>query len=518
MQRIVALKVIKKEVATEQFITRFRREIRLSARLIHPNVVVAYDADHCPLGDFLVMEYVDGASLKDVIEKSKTLSVAESVSFVRQAAQGLAYAHRQGVVHRDIKPANLLLDLNGCLKVADLGLARVSEWEHDSGGLSASNHVVGTVDYMSPEQGSNPMDVDARSDIYSLGCTLFYLLTGGPMFERRGLVQSLMAHRSEVPPQLTDLRSDVTPGLNAIFQRMVAKKANDRYATMEDLIEALDQEFQPSKTEVAAAPETWSLADASILIVEESRMLAQVLQQQLQGLGITQIQKCRSGKEASELIKTAPPQVLVASFQLPDMSGLELANHLRELRARQRSAIVLLSGDDWTPEVRTAARQLGRVRLLKKPFQANSLQEAIEGAISGSEQYEPLNGLSNLQVLLVDDSSLARRQVRKTLTELGFANFTEADDGDVAVELLRNNRFDLVITDYNMDRMDGRQLIAHIRNESSQRDLPIVMVTTEFDPQKLAAIYQLGVSAICNKSFERELVRNIVVQIFGRRA
>jgi two-component system chemotaxis response regulator CheY len=157
--------------------------------------------------------------------------------------------------------------------------------------------------------------------------------------------------------------------------------------------------------------------------------------------------------------------------------------------------------------------------LLKKPFDARGLRAAIEQAFGDDEQKEqPLDGLQHLRVLIVDDSRLARRNIQRTLTELGFAHFTEAEDGDVAIDQLRQSQFDLVITDYNMPRLDGRQLIAYIRGQSSQRDVPVVMVTTEFDPQKLAAIYQLGVSAICNKSFERSLVRNIVIQLFAKGA
>jgi serine/threonine protein kinase len=524
MQRLVAIKLIRKELATPTFIALFRREIRLSARLNHLHVVVAHDADHCAAGDFLVMEYVEGGSLRDIVQRTGKLSVPEAISVIRQAALGLDYAHLQGIVHRDIKPANLLREVTGCVKVVDLGLACVLEWENAKGTeLSQMSGVAGTVDYMPPEQFENPLSVDARSDIYSLGCTLFYLLTGGVMFPTSSLQSRILAHREEPPPALHVVRSDVPPGLDAVFQRMVAKAPDQRFASMQEVVAALDAPTLSQSTSAQSAPiaahAAWSPATSSVLVIEESRLLANVLRGQLAELGVPDVQVCKSGKEALEKLATLSPQIVMSSLTLPDMSGLELAALVRDTMRGKPAALVLMSGDDWTPHVLAAARQLGRLRLLKKPFDAHGLRAAIEQAFGDDEQKEqPLDGLQNLRVLIVDDSSLARRNVRRTLTELGFARFTEADDGDVAIEQLRQSRFDLIITDYNMPRLDGRQLIAHIRGQSSQRHVPVIMVTTEFDPQKLAAVHQLGVSAICNKSFQRSLVRNVVIQLFAKLA
>ena len=521
MKRIVAVKVIRKEVATRDFITRFRREIQLSARLNHPNVVIAYDSDQCPMGDYLVMEYVEGTDLGEVLKRTGSLSVEEAISAVRQAALALGYAHQQGIVHRDIKPANLLRDVSGCVKVVDLGLARVSEWEGASGTeLTQIGAVAGTVDYMSPEQAENPLEVDARSDIYSLGCTLFYLLTCSPVFAKSSLVGRLVAHRTAPPPKLSALRSDVPPGLDAIFQRMVAKSPSDRYALMGDVVEALNGLTRPPEdgesTQVFSVKDrVWSPERATVLIVEESRLQAGMIGKVLKDVGVSDIQVCQTGTEALQRLTTLSPTVVLSSVRLPDMSGLELASRIRDSLRWLESGIVLMSSDDWTPQRQSAAEQLGRLRLIKKPFDAGGLRKAIEEALSDVHDKQPIGGLSDLKVLIVDDSSLARRHEQDTLAALGFTQFTHADDGDTAVEQLQQARFDLVVTDYHMPRMDGRELIAHIRQVSTQRDVPIVMVTTEFNPQLLAPVYQLGVSAVCNKSFERELVRNIVIQLFA---
>lgn len=521
MQRVVAVKVIRKEIATRDFLARFRREIQLLARLNHPNVVIAYDADRCALGDFLVMEYVEGTDLGEVLRRAGPMSVPKAISAVRQASLALGYAHQQGVVHRDIKPANLLRDVGGCVKVVDLGLARVSEWAGVKGAeYSESGSVSGTVDYMSPEQFEDPAGVDPRSDIYGLGCTLFALLTGGPVFSKSSLIARILAHRTEVPPKLSEVRGDASDALDAVFQRMVAKSPDDRYSSMEEVVAALDTIDRPQTAIAASSVQRvdggWEPDRISVLLVEESRLQAQIIGKLLAQVGVSEVHVCPSGNEAFEQLATMPRTVLLTSMKLPDMSGLELAVRVRDSLRWLELGIVLMSGDDWDDERRSAAERLGRLRWLKKPFDTRGLRTAIERALNdNSRDQESISGLSDLKVLIVDDSSIARRHAQSTLSQLGFAHFTNADDGDTAVELLQQNRFDLIVTDYHMQRMNGRQLISHIREQSSQRDVPIILVTTEFDPRKLAPVYQLGVSAICNKSFDRELVRNIVIQIFA---
>jgi serine/threonine protein kinase len=522
MQRLVAIKVIRKEIATRDFIARFRREIQLSARLNHPNIVIAYDSDQCSMGDFLVMEFVDGIDLGEIIKRTGPLSLKDAVAAIRQAALALGYAHQQGIVHRDIKPANLLRDANGCVKVVDLGLARVSEWEGAKGSeLTQLGSVAGTVDYMSPEQAENPLAVDGRSDIYSLGCTLFALLTGGPVFDKSSLMGRLMAHRQETPPRLSAVRSDVPPSLDMVFLRMLEKSPSNRFATMDELITALDAcaGTKPAIESKVIIPnsihEAWNPQQTSVLIVESSRLQSSMIRRILTEIGVENVHICQTGAEALESLSTNPNKILLGSMRLSDMSGLELATHIRDSMRWLEIGILLMSSDDWTPEIRKAAKQIGRMELLKKPLEANALRNAIVSVLCDeSPHHDVIEGLSGLRVLVVDDSSLARKNARKTLSELGFSDFTEAEDGQAAADLMKTTRFDLVVTDYHMPRMDGRQLITHIRQESSQREIPVIMVTTEFDPKKLAAVYQLGVSAICNKSFEKALVKNIVIQLF----
>jgi serine/threonine protein kinase len=179
MKRVVALKVLSKELAASgPFADRFQREVEAIARLSHPIIVMAYDADEGEAGPFLVMESVDGRDLATEVEKDGPMTPADAVERILQAARGLEYAHARGIVHRDIKPSNILRDADGVVKVADLGLARLGGSSAASSALTQAGTVFGTAEYMSPEQAVDSAAVDHRADIYSLGCTLHYLLTG----------------------------------------------------------------------------------------------------------------------------------------------------------------------------------------------------------------------------------------------------------------------------------------------------------------------------------------------------
>ena len=172
------------------------------------------------------MEYVAGQDLSALVKKGGPLSVARAVSYVLQAARGLEYAHKRGVIHRDIKPANLLLDDEGTVKILDMGLARLSG-EGDTAGqaeLTGTGAVMGTVDYMAPEQALSTKHADARADVYSLGCTLYWLITGRPVYDGETLMAKLIAHREEPIPRL----GDVPEAVQAVFEKMVAKKSAER--------------------------------------------------------------------------------------------------------------------------------------------------------------------------------------------------------------------------------------------------------------------------------------------------
>jgi serine/threonine protein kinase len=244
MDRLVAIKLLPAALKKqEDVIQRFHREVKAAAKLTHPNIVIAHDADEAPGGiHFLVMEYVSGRDLAHVLAAEKQLPVHRVLNYILQAAHGLAYAHENGVVHRDIKPANLLLDNKGVVKILDMCLARINDaaMQAAKDGLTKSGDVMGTVDYMAPEQAFDTHTVDGRADIYSLGCTLYRLLTGKNVYEAESIVQKLMAHQSKPLPSLRQARADVSLELDTLFQKMIAKRVEDRFQNMSAVILAME--------------------------------------------------------------------------------------------------------------------------------------------------------------------------------------------------------------------------------------------------------------------------------------
>ena len=241
---VVALKTIARFVgADDELVKRFRREAKTSARLTHPNIVCAVEAADVDGTPYLALELVPGTDLAKLVRAGGPLPLSVALDYVRQAANGLGYAHEQGVVHRDVKPSNMLVHSEtGEVKLLDLGLARVEavldEFTRASE-LTSTGAVFGTVDFMAPEQARDAKRADQRADIYSLGCTLHFLLTGKMVYPGDTMLQKIRLHRESPIPNLKEACPEIPLILNSAFQRMVAKEPDDRFADMQEVIAAL---------------------------------------------------------------------------------------------------------------------------------------------------------------------------------------------------------------------------------------------------------------------------------------
>jgi CheY-like chemotaxis protein len=559
MKRVVAIKVLSRSVGqSATFVQRFQREVEAVARLSHPNIVMAHDADEAEAGHFLVMEFVNGRDLASEVQQRGPLPIPEAVGCIAQAARALDYAHAQGIIHRDIKPANLLRDVSGVVKVADLGLARFNDTlgrpSEDRSALTQAGSIMGTVDFMPPEQALGLTNIDHRADIYSLGCTLYYLLIGRPPYQGPTMMATLLQHREGPIPSLCADRGEVPAALDQVFRRMVAKKPEERFASMGDVVRTVEglglaleplprKPLKPSAAQAAApapvvdvlpvatdsAPvpagaaesggqtvdltpaRTPSTSGMTVLLVEPSRSQAVIIRGYLQKLGVHDIPTATSGQVALEIARGATPRVVLCAMHLEDMTGTQLAQKMRAEWPLSSVGFVLVTSQADVQEANLVS-QAGDTVWLHKPFGPDQLSQALAAATGDPTRHAAPTGAApgRLRVLLVDDSAVARGHFRSVLAGLGLRDITEAADGAEALPLLERESFDLVVTDYNMPHLDGQGLIEFVRRHSPNPSVPVIVVTTETDPSKLEAVRRLGVSAICDKGITPEVVRGVL--------
>lgn len=243
LDKVVALKVLSSQVTRlSDAVTRFEREMRAVGKLEHPHIVRAMDAGEIGGVHYLAMEYVDGIDLQVLVKSRGCFSVVNACKAIRQSAMALVAAHGAGLVHRDIKPSNLLLGKNGQIKLLDLGLALLADDVHTSADLTTAGQSFGTPDYMAPEQWEDAHAADTRTDLYALGCTLFFLLVGRAPYateQYRTAVGKMKGHVTGTIPSLRAARADVPEPVAAIYERLLAKSPSDRFQTAAELVEAL---------------------------------------------------------------------------------------------------------------------------------------------------------------------------------------------------------------------------------------------------------------------------------------
>ncbi len=255
LDRTVAVKVLTHRYAdTSETVRRFRVEAQSAARLNHENIARVYFVGEDKGWNFIVFEYIDGENLRDLVANRGRLSIAQSVDIVFQIANALDHACDRQVVHRDIKPSNVLLTTTGQAKLVDMGLARLRQVESVDEDLTASGMTLGTFDYISPEQGRDPRDADVRSDLYSLGCTFYYMLAGQPPYPDGTVLQKLLSHTSDPPPDPRMLRADCPDGIAEIVLRLLQKNPRDRFQTPLALMAALGRVAELENLALATTP------------------------------------------------------------------------------------------------------------------------------------------------------------------------------------------------------------------------------------------------------------------------
>jgi len=373
MGRVVALKVLHARLtARPDFVERFRREVRAAARLSHPNIVTAHDADQAGDLHFLIMEYVPGAALDRLVAQRGPLPVGEACEYVRQAALGLQHAHERGLVHRDVKPHNLILVGGGVVsgewsgrpgsgpdvtpregrrpvdqppltthhsptvKILDFGLARLADDATDP-----SAPVLGTPDYIAPEQARSPGGADIRADVYGLGGTLFFLLTGRPPFAGETALQKLLAHQECPPPRVTDHRPDVPAELAALLERMLAKDPARRPATPLDVARELARFADAGTGPLPEAPARPVRRPRRVRALVAGGVCAAAL---AVGLLVWLVLRDRGAPGPDETLPGQP-------FQTPTRSDVLTEAQLRSLRKERRDQAInwLRENNRWGP-------------------------------------------------------------------------------------------------------------------------------------------------------------------------
>lgn len=381
--------------------------------------MTAHDADVCEAGNYLVMEFIEGADLDRLVRLRGALSPRLAATLILHAARGLEHAHEQGVIHRDIKPANLLLDSDGSLKITDLGLVRSTDLFGDSDSqestLTKTGGILGTVDFMPPEQAFNPSLVDHRADIYSLGCTLFYLVMARPPYGGETPMETLLLHKQEPIPSLLQLHTDMPYELDDIYKRMVAKLPSERFATMSLVVRAFersgltmsdaevaDELNQMRMSELISSPRPPSSAkpkqDAAktavptgasptlaakdrrslTVLVADSSLTARVhIRNTLANLGFTKVTDFSDGTKAMNALTVQSFDLIVTGLNLSGVDGKELIEHIRQTPKFADIPVLLVTTESAPAKLQTL-RRVGASAIIDKSFRADEVRAVLD--------------------------------------------------------------------------------------------------------------------------------------------
>jgi serine/threonine protein kinase len=394
LKRHVALKVVNQRLIKNwKMRMRFLTEMQAAAQLCHPNIVAVYDADVVGECSFLVMELVDGVALDKVVHRKGPMTIRQACDCARQTATGMQHALECNIVHRDIKPNNLMLTPQGTIKILDFGLALflsevVAEQlsldtkldsteffcqDPETGGTSSAqplktvpcsprltSRTIGTPDFLAPEMALDPSKGDVRADIYSLGCTLYFLVTGRLPFPVPHLRDKLHHHCHETPTPLRDLRPEIPERLALVIERMMAKSADDRYPTPAHVIDGLKPFASTNR--------------GTVLLVDDDPLIRTTMTIGLQDQGFT-VQVAQDGLDALNLLRSAPPpDLILLDLVMPGMDGFQFLQERQRDAALAAIPVVVLSG----VRPHTAGNIMGAVDFLMKPADPQEIAQQIE--------------------------------------------------------------------------------------------------------------------------------------------
>ena len=417
MRRPVAIKILSSLADEDSCIQqRFLTEIRVVAQLQHPNIVAAMDAGtisgpNSPTLRYFVMELVPGQDLEEFINSNGPLSPVQACDVIHQVAAALAEAHKHNLVHRDIKPSNIRLTPDGQAKLLDFGLAR-----HFTYRMTEPGTVLGTLDFMAPEQVCDAGSVDIRADIYALGATLFWCLTGKYPFESKGtIVQQAIYRQTQPPPSARSWRPEISAELDAVVTRMMALCPDERYATPQMVMQALLPFLKPEMrdsflpTSHALSPEKGcNSRPYQILIVDDEAELRRFSRLALETQDGPQCDEAANGELAIEAIKAKRYDLVLLDIEMPGMKGPEVCRHLRDNPPYPHLKIVMMSGRA-TPDEMSQMLLNGADDYLTKPMSVIQLQSKIKAALC-------LKDAQDRADLLKSHLSAVNREQEKTLS------------------------------------------------------------------------------------------------------
>lgn len=518
IEREVAIKVLPPEIAERpNTLERFLTEARATGKLNHPHIVAIYDIGAEGNLNYIVMEVLRGGSVLDLIESPSPLPWQEACRICADAADGLAAAHAAGLVHRDIKPENLMLTDSGIVKVVDFGLAKLLDATDDTRkALTKMGQVMGTPQFMSPEQFDGS-EVDHRSDIYSLGGTLFQLLTKRFPFEGSAtIVQLMYAHIQQPVPSIANWNRDAPQQCQAIVERAMAKAQDDRFQDAADLSKLLRELiYSPGQT-TAVPPQTSPFSPeeyrdlTSVSIVSASKMQAMMLRDALTKSGVASI---TIHERAAQLLEDtgAPADIVFTSMQNADLSGLDLIRQLTS-DERCRGTTMVLSSSDTSMDQLVDAGGTAPLALVSKSTRPDEILRGIHAATWFRTSHPVVSASINpllLRVLIISDADHLPGCVSDLIREAGLLDIEVTSPLSLASGAHGSGKYDLALVLHTAGRSRGdtklyASMLSQLTEVSSVECGTAASLQIDGDQVYLRAISRGGLTAVCRCPCDHE--------------